>query len=65
MTKKMDNKFFFPSSFSCCWIRDPDGKQSGCRIRDKHLGSATLLISFSDSFVSEDAGSIPASSDTA
>ncbi len=31
---------------------------------DKHLGSATLLISFSDSTVSKDVGSIRASSDT-
>jgi len=48
--KRYDIKFFFTPLFCCCfWIRDPrsgfrDGKKSGSGIRDKHPGSATLVL---------------------
>jgi hypothetical protein len=29
----------------CCWIRDPRYEMDKIRIRDKHTGSATLVIS--------------------
>ncbi len=49
--KSYDNKFFFTPLFCCCfWIRDPGWVK--IRIRDKHPGSATLLINVSCLFLS-------------
>jgi hypothetical protein len=65
VTKKRQIIYFFCLLFFLVvgsGIRD--GKQSGSGIQDKHLASAAVLLSFSDSTVSEDAGSILASSDT-
>ncbi len=53
--KKYDIKFFFTPLFCCYfWILDPGSEirdlglgkyqDSGSRIRDKHPGSATLLV---------------------
>jgi hypothetical protein len=38
----MTNFFFTPLFCSCFWIRDPGWVK--IRIRDKHPGSATLLV---------------------
>ncbi len=54
-TKKGRKTNFFILFCCCFWIRDPgseirDGKKSGFRIRDKHTGSATLVVEAAGTF---------------